>query len=174
MAPRRNIRNQRNANRSSRRQPLSNLMLDTRRSNGPHDPPPVSTSMRLTKVVPIQLALTSGAGTITWASIVAETPASVTGVYNMRLQKISFWSSGATTTTGTATPQRIQVTDNTTDQMSLIDVAVPGQALAQVHITPSLSLRQTWVSSSNTTALYNVAATDSAITVHATVEFNLL
>ncbi len=162
---------------SRRRQPVQVSGFDTHSVNGPRDPPAVSTPFRLTKTVPITLGLSSGAATFGWPNIVANTPACVTGTYNMRLVKLSVWASGsAPTVTTPVTPRQIILTDNTTDQMSFRDTGVPGQSLPQVHVTPAFALRQTWVSSSNTTALYNVSGdpTDQSCTVHATVEFSLI
>lgn len=99
--------------------------------------------------------------------------------YTARLQKLSVYG-GSLVTSSTNTTEYIEtlkLTDLTSDQASFVDSRVPGQSVAQIHVSPALMIRQQWVFQSNTTSLYTINVIDGAsagaVYVYFTVELRI-
>ena len=117
--------------------------------------------------VTLGVAVSGGAATFGLSDLNSVMPSGST--YEIRIQKLSFY--------GTATDSLLSVSDVTSDKVELRDVGTAGQQKGQVHLTPALVLRQAWNGQAATTVLYNIVATDPAITsitVQATVEVRFL
>jgi hypothetical protein len=143
---------------------MQDRFLSTTRVQGPIDPSTVTKDVVIEKKITFRKVALAGATAIDNTDLSAQLP-NVVG--SVRLQKLSVY--GEAVDNGF-----IEVTDVTSDLASFRDYGTTGSIRPQVHIAPSLAVRQRFVGIGSGVVLYRLAtvATGSVVVV-ATVEVRL-
>jgi len=171
--------------RNGLRAPMELRAMQAQRPGGAIDPPPVDQTLKLRKVVQLQLALTSTSLIdVTSGNIATFTPG-VAGLSAMRMLKISIWGpvQSNLTTTGDATGWVAVQAPGDTAFLDSASTTFEDKARGMtyppaLHITPAFVQRERWVpcNTSDATVLFRVAGPGGAaalaypVIIHVTLE----
>jgi len=136
---------------------MQDRFLATTRVNGPSDPPTTTKDVVVEKKVSFRTpAPVVGVSTITSDTISAQLP-NVAGL-TFRIQKLSVYDDAAN-------GAGIELNDLTSDLASFRDYGTAGSIRPQVHVTPSLEVRQRWFVKGTPVRIYTVLGDDSIVAV---------
>jgi hypothetical protein len=143
---------------------MQDRFLSTTRVQGPVDPSTTTKDVVVEKKITFRLVALAGTASINNTDLSAQLPSAAGTV---RLQKLSVY--GEAVDNGF-----IEVTDVTSDLASFRDYGTTGSIRPQVHIAPSLVVRQRFIPLNAAAALYTLRTTATgSIVVVATVEVRL-
>lgn len=150
-----------------RKQDPENLGLGTTLVTGPSDPDVVTPDMVMRKKVLIRLDL-STRPSATGYEFLINPGVLANGVFTpggnpfyVRLIKLSVYGEANS-------PDTIAIQDSYSDRASFTDTGVFGQSRANIHIRPSLQMREQWFPSDSTVQLYNGTVFNAAGETQAT------
>lgn len=151
------------------KQAMQMLRSSSTKVSGPSDPRPLSRDLIVTKTFEYT-PVGTGNISITPAFISAAFPGGAAVFTRFRLVKISAWSE-----VNIGEPAlELRIVD---DESTFVDRGTPGALLAQLHISPTFNLRNTWQDSTDTTVLAvgnQGITTTSVVIYHITVEMRSL
>jgi len=122
---------------------------------GPVDPVAIDNTIKITK----RVELTSTAGTalsVTGLLLATALEGSQPFFDFIRIQKISVYDESDANS-------RIQISFPGQDGANYIDRGTMGQRRAQIHLSPSFAMRQTWISESDTTVQFIVTSAHTGV-----------
>ena len=140
--------------------------LSTTRVSGPMDPVATTVDVVITKKSSVTITLSNSFHFLTTSELETALPSIAGATY--RLQKISFYAPAASSS-------YVRVLDVASDEASFVDYGTQGSIRPQIHLAPSLQLRQRWFVAKEAAAnLYEIRGVGTdIIVIQFTVEIRL-
>jgi hypothetical protein len=142
----------------------TSLSLNSRKTNGPNDPPALQASVRTSFIVDVPLGTGSAPFLLTSAKIYEAIPGNAaSGNWShLRVQKVSMWDRSGS-------PIDFVFQD---DGMKFSDAGVPGSRASALHLQPTLFTRSRWytpVTSANQYGIMHSTSFNNCV-MHVTIE----
>jgi len=136
------------------KQAMALLRTSTKSVSGPFDPPAVDQDVIITKRVELSLTVPASSSPVNVliSNIAGVIPGGTTAFPSFRVQKVSVWGSDAAASEGRLAaffPANPTFSGN--DEASFSDYGTLGLRRPQLHLSPTVAIRQQWNATGNVT-----------------------